>query len=200
MTEQDFIHRALAFCIGQILSKEIEYILSAKDRKNKTMIEFSNIQITKATHEAVKGCAELGEMTEQDFIHRALAFCIGQILSKEIEYILLEGKSLEEDVELLRRYIALRKEGKMAVFSSQVTSSQNVDTILKALNTVEEELVSLGENSMGKFDLVLRNVGYEAKRTFMGNEMISSDLTIENEEEVREKQERFRQGKRVSCV
>lgn len=46
-------------------------------------IQFSDIQITKALHEAVKGCIESAEMTEQDFIHMAVAYAVGNIISRK---------------------------------------------------------------------------------------------------------------------
>ena len=101
------------------------------------MTKFSNIQITEATHEAVKGCAELRKMTEQDFIHMAIAYAVGNIIERE---------SLER----------LNRE---------------------------------------KFTLLFQNIQHEQERKFIGNKMISKNLTIENREEVEEEQEKFRQDK-----
>ena len=86
-------------------------------------VEFSNVQITKALHEAAKGCAEIKNISEQDFIHRTLAFQIGEILSEEVEFLVLTGESVEKDVGLLRRYISLRKEGKLAVIAFKFSYS-----------------------------------------------------------------------------
>ena len=157
-------------------------------------IEFSSVQITKALDEACKGCAEIMEISDQDFIHMILARSIGEIISKKFECIILKGESIEEDVELLRKYISLRKEGGK-VFLLNQGNLYNFENISKAMDIVKEEFVGLGKNDMGKFDLLFKNIMYEQERRFIGNEMISGDLTIENPEGVREKQEKFRQDK-----
>ena len=46
-------------------------------------IQFSDIQLTKALHEAAKGCAEIIKMSEQDFIHMSIAYAVGNITSRE---------------------------------------------------------------------------------------------------------------------
>ena len=100
-------------------------------------IQFSDIQITKALHEAVKGCSEITKMPEQDFIHMAIAYAVGTITSRESR----EGMDRE------------------------------------------------------KFTLFFQNIQHEQERKFIGNKMISKNLTIENREEVEEEQEKFRQDK-----
>ena len=147
-------------------------------------IEFSSVQITKALDEACKGCAEIMEISDQDFLHMTLARSIGEIISKHFEFIILRGESIKEDVELLRKYIFLRKGGGKVILINS-GNSWNFKNISKAMDIVEDEFVGLGKNDMGKFDLLFKNAQYEQERRLIGDQMISDDLTIENPEEVR---------------
>ena len=157
-------------------------------------IEFSSVQITKALDEACKGCAEIMEISDQDFIHMILARSIGEIISKHFEYIILRGKSVEDDVELLRKYISIRNDGGKVILINS-GNSWNFKNISKAMDIVKDELAALDKEDMGKFDLLFKNAQYEQERRLIGDQMISDDLTIENPEDVKEKQEKFRQDK-----
>ena len=74
-------------------------------RKEKEMkkgnIEYEPIYVTKATREAVRGVAELDEMSEEDLVHVALAFLVGRKIETKLQ-VVLRGESVEEDFETLK--------------------------------------------------------------------------------------------------
>ena len=164
-------------------------------------IEFSSVKITKALHEAVKGVSVFLDKSEQDFIHSVLAFEVGKIIRENFETVHLYGESVKDDVESLKRYYSLRREGEYVKLAMSGTY-HHFKNISKAMELVGDELEE-DEKEIGKdedFRLLFRNIGYESSCQGLRDELISDlfDGTIDYEKaelEVKEKQEKYREEK-----
>lgn len=95
-------------------------------------IEYSSVHITQALREAIKGASELTEQTEEEFIHRILAFGVERAIRNNSETIIHESKNVEEEFESLKRGWELEQKGKFVLYAQRITSSYDPDVFLEA--------------------------------------------------------------------
>ena len=129
----------------------------------KNNIEFSSIRITKALREAIKGAAELGERSEEDFIHQTLAFMVGRIIRNKFEVVNLRGESVDEDFELLKHRYAMQKEGKRVLLRTE-GDSDNFEIYHKAMSKMVEWLKDkedIETSVYDPFELFWKNIKHE---------------------------------------
>ncbi len=165
---------------------------------NNGNIEFSSVRITKALHEAVKGVVEIeGERTEEDFIHWALSFMVGRIIHSDFEVVRLSGNSVDEDVESLKRYFSMKKDGKNVVLGMG-GSSENFGVIAKAMEKVSDEWDEWPDSS-SRFDLLFKNIKYEDELNLIKHdkllELTAEKITKEEYDKFLEEEERYRNDK-----
>ena len=131
----------------------------------KNNIEFSSIRITKALREAIRGAAELSEQSEEDFVHRWLAFMTWRIIQRNVEVVHLRGESVEEDFECLKYRWTRQKEGKRVLLCNYGTSEQ-FRVMAEAQSKMKEWLKDKGDIDVrvdDSFELFLKNIEYEGK-------------------------------------
>ena len=159
-------------------------------------VEFSSVEITKALHGGIKGASEILGKSEQDFIHSALALAVGKVVRENFETVHLDGESVEDDVESLRRYYSLKREGAHVslMFSGDHESFENIS---KAMELVAKEIEGEDFEEDENFKLFFKNIGHEGGCVFLRSKLIlpSSEegrSYKELELEVREEEAKYR--------
>ena len=134
-----------------------------EDQKKKNNIEFSAIHITKSLREAIRGAAELSERSEEDFIHQTLAFMVGRIIRENCEVVNLRGETVDEDLERLKYWWSMQKEGKK-VRLRMGGNSDHFEINSKAMSKMEEWLKDkedIDVPACDPFELLWKNIEHE---------------------------------------
>lgn len=154
-------------------------------------IEYNSIRVTKALREAIKGAAELAEMSEEDFIHKALAQKVGEVIAKKSEIITLHGDSVEEDLESLREWVKISKEGEKKVILQRGGNAEQMEVMLEAMDKLFNEIkdgdsTDIDNQPDNPFMLLWQNIEYENKwkmQTWEKSlEMATGEITLDEYE------------------